>query len=124
MIFMTDFYSATNLPVSLVCVTDMMRKADNVLFPNNTDLDRFVEMLADTLNRDRHPRSTAYIDLHRLHNGKGGVILVYKKENDDNSVVRLSYRKVKSILEYDAEAGDMFDISDRFVDLVEEGGAS
>ncbi|MBP3510612.1 MAG: hypothetical protein J6K19_01035 [Prevotella sp.] len=104
-------------------MTDMIRKADNVLLPKDTDLDRFVEMLADTLNRDRHPRSTAYIDLHRSLNGRGGAILVYKKEHEDNPVIRLHYHKVNAILEYDAGAGDMFDISDRLVDLAEEGGA-
>ena len=123
MIFLFHFYAAPKLPLSLARATDMMRKADNTLLVRDSDLEKFAGMLADVLNEDRHPKSTAYIDLCCSHGGKSGALQIYKKEHEDYSYVRLYFQKVKSVLEYDNEAGNMFDVSDRFAELTEEGGA-
>lgn len=124
MIFLTDFYSASKLPMSLVKVTELMRKANNVLLPDNSDIDRLVEILADQLMRDRHPKSTAFLRLHRTTGNKSGAIYLYVKEHEENSAVRLYFHKVRAVLEYDSEAGDFFDIGERFAELNGKGGAA
>ena len=122
MIFLSHFYAATKLPLSLARVTDMMRKADNTLLVHDSDLKKFAAMLVDVLNEDRRPMITAYIGLHFSNDGKSGALQVYKKEHTEDACVRLYFQTVESVLEYDSEAGDMFDISDRFAELAEEGG--
>lgn len=123
MIFLSDYYCASMLPESLAGVADLMRKANNVLLPKNSDIDRLMEVLADRLKRDRHPKSTACLRLHRTTGNTNGAIYLYAKEHEENSVVRLYFHKVRQVLEYDSEAGDFFDIGERFAELSREGGA-
>lgn len=112
MIFITDFFMVNSLPHSLNGVAELMRKTNNVVLLEDSHLDRLMELLADRLNKDRRANSTAYLDLHRSHNGKGGSIFLYRKKYDDSSVVRLYWKKIKEVLEYDEVVCDFFAVGD------------
>ena len=124
MIFFSSLFVAANAPQYFKGIIDMLTKAENSLFVYDSDLEVFVNMLRTRLHTDAPLKSTAYINLYFSQGRKDGVIYVFPKKNTENTVARLSFNTVKAILEYDPEAGDMFDISDRFVELAEEGGAS
>jgi hypothetical protein len=124
MIFFSSLFVAVNAPQYFRGTIDLLTKAENSLFVYDSDLRVFVNMLKTRLHADAPRKSTAYIDLHFSYRKRGCFIYVFPKKNTENIVARLSFNTVNTILEYDIEAGDMFDISERFVDLLKEGGAS
>lgn len=124
MIFFSSLFVAANAPQYFRGTIDLLTKAENSLFVYDSDLKVFVNMLKTRLHADAPRKSTAHIELYFSHGKKEGIINIYPKKMTENTLARLSFNTVKAILEYDVEAGDMFDISDRFVDLMEKGGAS
>lgn len=123
MIFFSSLFVAANAPHYFKGTIDMLIKADKCIFAYDNDLKVFVNMLKNRLKADAPLKSKAHIDLHISHGTKSGMIYIHGKAMTENSVARLSFDYVNGVLEYDPEAGDMFDISDRFVDLLTEGGA-
>lgn len=122
MIFTNDFFRATKLPLFLEKTTEMMRKANRMLFASEKDMERFCEMLKKQLNEDKPKNSTAYVYFHKADREDSGCIYIYLKEMSDKSVLRLYYYVVDGALEYDEHAGDYFEINERLESIFEKGG--
>lgn len=122
MIFITYYFRASELPLFLEKVTEMMRTANKVLFASDRDVERFCEMLKKQLDESKPENSTAYIQVRKSFEEDSGVISVYLDARSDNSVLKLHYSVVRGVLEYDEHVGDYFDISERLEDIFKKGG--
>ncbi len=98
----------------------MMHKAEGNAFLDRKEFDFFKMLLKQTLGKCLIKGSTAHLNFHDSGDENGSIFL-YDKEDSQYFAAAIDFFHVKGILEYNIEAKDFFDVSDRFV-LVEKGG--
>ena len=118
MIFTNDYFQASCRPKYLEPVCKLMQKADSVIFPNTTELEIFIIILKRTLEQGRRTGSTAYLSASSPEDASGSIQL-YVKEDAQDSIARIHFSHARAVLEYDLDAEDFFDVSER---LDEKGG--
>ncbi len=118
MIFANDYFQASCCPKYLDPVCKLMQKADRVIFLNTTELEIFIIILKRTLEQNRRTGSTAYLSASSPEDASGSIQL-YVKEDAQDSIARLHFSHALAVLEYDLDAEDFFDVSER---LEEKGG--
>ena len=118
MIFTKDYFQASCRPKYLDPVCKLMQKADSVIFPNTTELEIFIIILKRTLEQGRRTGSTAYLSASSPCDASGSIQL-YAKDDAQDSIARLYFSHVRAVLEYNLDAEDFFDVSER---LDEKGG--
>lgn len=118
MIFTNDYFQASCRPKYLEPVCKLMQKADRAIFLNTTELEIFIIILKRTLEQSSRTGSTAYLSASSLCDASGSIQL-YAKEDAQDSIARLYFSHAQAVLEYDLDAEDFFDVSER---LEEKGG--
>lgn len=111
------FVASGNIPPFLERAYSMMKKAYLCAFLSLTEIEIFCSVLNKVLLIDV-PEGTDFYVRH-LQYGDSGMVVVdfYGLPNVGAS---LSYWKIEKVLEYDLDAKDFFDVSDR----LQEGGAA
>ena len=118
MLFTNDYFQASCRPKYLEPVCKLMQKADHVIFLNTKELKRFIMILKRTLEQSRRTDSTAYLSASCPEDASGSIQL-YVKEDALDSIARLYFSHARAVLEYNLDAEDFFDVSER---LDEKGG--
>lgn len=118
MIFANDYFQASCCPKYLDPVCKLMQKADRVIFLNTNELEIFIIILKRTLEQNRRTGSTAYLSESSSKDASGSIQL-YAKEDAQDCIARLHFSHALAVLEYDLDAEDFFDVSER---LEEKGG--
>ena len=100
---------------NLAC--DLLRKANLCAFTSKNEVDIFVALVTralQDLKPEGHPAKVVHTNTLN-----GGQISIAGK-GYDSDIARISYSEITSFLEYDMDARDFFDVSDR----LQEGGAA
>lgn len=118
MIFANDYFQVSCLPKYLDPVCKLMQEADRVIFLNTNELELFIIILKRTLEQNRRMGSTAYLSASSPEDASGSIQL-YAKEDARDSIARIYFSHARAVLEYDLDAEDFFDVSER---LEEKGG--
>ena len=95
---------------------ELLEKAKKCAFTSQNEVDIFVSMVKKALDENKpegHPSRLVH-----SRSANGGYITILSGNIDDD-IARLYYDDISRFLEYDLEAQDFFDVSERF----EEGGA-
>lgn len=95
---------------------ELLMKAKNCAFTSQNEVDIFVSMVKKALDENKpegHPSRLVH-----SRSANGGQITIQSGILDENIIARLYYNDISHFLEYDLEAQDFFDVSERF----EEGG--
>lgn len=95
---------------------ELLAKAKNCAFTSQNEVDIFVHMVKEAFEKNRpegHPSRVEH-----TKSSDGGQIVIRSGKLDDD-IARLYYADISCFLEYDLEAKDFFDVSERY----EEGGA-
>lgn len=92
-------------------VCGLLAKAKNCAFTSQNEVDIFVHMVNEALEKG-HPSRVVH-----TKSSEGGQIVIRSGKLDDD-IARLYYANISCFLEYDLEAKDFFDVSERY----EEGG--
>jgi len=117
MMFCHYHYEKAKHPKFYDPACQLLEKAKNCAFTSQNEVDIFVGMVRGALEEckpDGHPSN-----LSHTKGSKGGQIVIRSSKFEDE-IARLYYAKIEHFLEYDLEAQDFFDVSERF----EEGGES
>lgn len=117
MIFANDYFQVSCRPKYLDPVCKLMQKADRALFLNTNELEIFITTLKHTLEQCRRTGSTAYLSASCPEDASGSIQL-YAKEDAQDSIARIYFSHARAVLQYDLDAEDFFDISEK---LVEKG---
>ncbi|MBQ9363987.1 MAG: hypothetical protein IJT97_11330 [Bacteroidaceae bacterium] len=118
-----DFWAKSKLQKYLEPVVALMEKADKRAFLNSNELECFEVLLKRELGAQRSASSAKgepYFFFHHPDLGSYGQIQLYDRKDAQYCVARLSFFELKGILEYDLNACDFFDVSDRL--FGREGG--
>lgn len=94
---------------------DLMAKAKNCAFTSQNEVDIFVHKVKETLEAQK-PEGHPSIVTH-CKSDNGGQICIQSGKLDDD-IARLYYSEIQRFLEYNLDAQDFFDVSERF----EKGG--
>ena len=116
MIFANDYFQVSCRPKYLDPVCKLMQKADRVIFLNINELEIFITTLKHTLKQCRRTGSTAYLSAEPSETS--GSIQLYAKEDAQDSIARIYFFHIRAVLQYDLDAEDFFDISEK---LAEKG---
>lgn len=95
---------------------ELLEKAKNCAFTSQNEVEIFVYMVKKALDENKpegHPSRLVH-----SRSANGGQIFIQSGKLDDD-IARLYYDDISRFLEYDSEANDFFDVSERY----EEGGA-
>ena len=109
-------YEKTKHPHFYDKACEMLEKAKQCAFTSQNEVDNLVALAKKALEENKpegHPSQV----VHSKGAGGGQISIVSGKLDDD--VARLYYQTVSCFLEYNTEAEDFFDVSERY----EEGGA-
>lgn len=117
MIFANDYFQVSCRPKYLDPVCKLMQKADQAIFLNTNELEIFITILKRTLEQSRRTGSTAYLSAASPEDASGSIRL-YAKEDAQDSIARIYFSHARAVLEYDLDAGDFFDVSEK---LAEKG---
>lgn len=118
MIFANDYFQVSCRPKYLDPVCKFMQKANGAIFLNTTELEIFIIILKRTLEQNRRTGSTAYLSASCPEDASGSIQL-YAKEDAQDSIARIYFSHARAVLQYDLDAEDFFNISER---LEEKGG--
>jgi hypothetical protein len=118
MIFTNDYFQASCRPKYLNPVCKLMQKSDRVIFLKNNELEIFIIILKRILEQNRRTDSTAYLSASSPEDASGCIQLYAKKDAQD-SIARLYFSHIRAVLEYDLDAEDFIDVSEK---LEEKGG--
>ena len=118
MIFTNNYFQVSCRPKYLDPVCKLMQKADRAIFLNTNELELFIIILKRTLEQNRHMGSTAYLSASSPEDASG-CIQLYVKEDAQDCIARIYFSHARAVLEYDLDAEDFFDVSER---LDEKGG--
>ena len=116
MMFCDYHYEKTKHPKFYDQACQLLEKAKNCAFTSQKEVDIFVGMVRGALEEckpDGHPSRLVH-----SRSANGGNICIQSGKLDDD-IARLYYAKIERFLEYDLEAQDFFDVSERY----EKGGA-
>lgn len=117
MIFVNDYFQVSCRPKYLDPVCKLMQKADRAIFLNTNELEIFITILKRTLEQCRRTASTAYLSAAPSEDASGSIQL-YAKEYAQDSIARIYFSHARAVLQYDLDAEDFFDISEK---LAEKG---
>lgn len=109
--------ASDNIPPFLERAYSLMKKVYRCAFLNKNEIEIFCSVLNKFLLKNV-PEDIAFSVRHFDYGDSGMVVLDFL--NRPNAGVSLSYSKIKKVLEYDLDAKDFFDVSDR----LQEGGAA
>ena len=112
MIFANDCFQVSCRPKYLNPVCKLMQKANGAIFLNTTELEIFIIILKRTLEQNRRTGSTAYLSASCPEDASGSIQL-YAKEDAQDSIARIYFSHARAVLQYDLDAEDFFNISER-----------
>ena len=112
MIFANDYFQVSCRPKYLDPVCKIMQKANGAIFLNTTELEIFIIILKRTLEQNRRTGSTAYLSASCPEDASGSIQL-YAKEDAQDSIARIYFSHARAVLQYDLDAEDFFNISER-----------
>lgn len=95
---------------------DLIAKASDCAFTSQNEVDVFVQKVKEALEAQKPEGHPSAVTHTRSDNG-GQICIV--SGNIDDDIARLYYSEVRRFLEYNLEAEDFFDVSERY----EKGGA-
>ena len=116
MIFCYYYYEKSKHPKFYDKACELLEKAKKCAFTSQNEVDIFVSMVEKALDENKpegHPSRLVH-----SRSANGGQICIQSDKLDDD-IALLYYDDISRFLEYDLEAQDFFDVSERF----EEGGA-
>jgi len=111
MIFCCDFFEKSKHAKFYDAAIDMMRKANGCAFLDRNDFDIFCHLLRRKLKEAMPEGSIAHISVCR--NAKGGGQIAVESGRVDDQISRLYFHAVTCVLQYDLDARDFFDVSER-----------
>lgn len=117
MYYCHDFVASDSIPSYLERAYSMMKKAYRCAFLSCYDIEIFCSVLNKVLLIDV-PEGTDFYVRHLQYGDSGMVVVDFYGLPTIGAT--LSYSKIEKILEYDSDAKDFFDVSDR----LKEGGAA
>ena len=110
-------YEKANHPKFYDKACELLEKANKCAFTSQNEVDIFVYEVKKALDENKpegHPSRLVH-----SRSANGGQIVIQSGKLDDD-IARLYYDDISRFLEYDMNAKDFFDVSERF----EEGGNS
>lgn len=116
MMFCDYHYEKTKHPKFYDKACELLEKAKNCAFTSQNEVDVFVYEVKKALDENKpegHPSRLVH-----SRSANGGQIRIQSGKLDDD-IARLYYAKIERFLEYDLEAQDFFDVSERY----EKGGS-
>jgi len=117
MYYCNALVASDSIPPSIECAYSMMKKAYRCAFLNKNEIEIFCSVLNNVLVKDMSEGIEFFV--HHFDYGDSGMVIL-DFYGSPNAAVSLSYSKIKKVLEYDLDAKDFFDVSDR----LQEGGAA
>lgn len=94
---------------------ELLEKAKKCAFTSQKEVDIFANMVKKALDENKPEGHPSRLVHFRNSNG-GQIVIQYGELYED--IARLYYDDISRFLEYDSEAKDFFDVSERY----EEGG--
>ena len=117
MLFCHYHYEKSKYPKFYDSACELLAKGKDCAFISQDEVDIFVHLVKEALEAQKPEGHPSAVTHTRSDNG-GQICIVSGKIDDD--IARLYYSEIRRFLEYNLEAEDFFDISNRF----EEGGES
>ena len=94
---------------------ELLEKAKNCAFTSQNEVDIFVNLVKQALT-DHLPLGHSARVVHNHDRSGGNITIVSGKLDDD--IARLYYADIRHFLEYDTEARDFFDISEKIGETI------
>ena len=115
MMFCHYHYEKTKHPKFYDQACQLLKKAKKCAFTSQNEVNIFAYMVKKALDENK-PEGHPCQLVHSHSAGDGQICIVSGKLDDD--IARLYYAKIERFLEFDMEAQDFFDVSERY----EKGG--
>ena len=117
MLFCHYHYEKTKHPKFYDSACELLAKGKDCAFTSQNEVDIFVHLVKEALE-EKKPKDHA-CRVEHSKNADGGWITIQSGSLDDD-IARLYYAKIKKFLEYDLDAMDFFDVSERFTASISE----